>query len=355
MQNLNLRVVLHTILFGSTLFVFSCKGKMAKEQTINREDTIPVKVIALQQGTSSAVILASGLFTTDDETALAFKNGGIINKIYVREGDAVSKGQLLATVNLTEVDAGVQQAVLAYEKAERDYQRAAQLYKDSVATLEQMQNAKTGMDVARQQREAARFNKQYSEIRATTSGYVLKRFVNEGQMTGPGTPVLLINGARQGNWLLKVGVSDAQWAAIKTGDKATIRIDALPGKTLNAFVFKKSEGIDPTSGTFNLQLKINDLSMPALASGMFAKAEIVPSQKVTAWSIPYDALLDGDAGKGYVFITNDGKTAKKIPVSIGAVQKDHVQITGGLEQVQSLIVSGSAYLNDGSFIRIQEK
>lgn len=51
--------------------------------------------------------------------------------------------------------------------------------------------------------------------------------------------------------------------------------------------------------------------MPALASGMFAKAEIVPSQKVTAWSIPYDALLDGDAGMGDVFITNDGKTAKK--------------------------------------------
>lgn len=43
------------------------------------------------------------------------------------------------------------------------------------------------VDVARQQREAARFNKQYSEIRATTNGYVLKRFVNEGQMTGPGT------------------------------------------------------------------------------------------------------------------------------------------------------------------------
>lgn len=114
---------------------------MAKEQTINREDTIPVKVIALQQGTSSAVILASGLLLLMTKQRLLLKTAALLTRYMC---DAVSKGQLLATVNLTEVDAGVQQAVLAYEKAERDYQRAAQLYKDSVATLEQMQNAKTG-------------------------------------------------------------------------------------------------------------------------------------------------------------------------------------------------------------------
>ena len=66
---------------------------------------------------------------------------------------------MLATLNLTEVNAAAEQASLAYQKAERDYERASNLYQDSVATLEQMQNAKTALDVARQQYNSAGFNR----------------------------------------------------------------------------------------------------------------------------------------------------------------------------------------------------
>lgn len=336
------------------LMLQSCGQKAGKTGSPFAEDTIPVKVIQLQQTASSNVIPATGLFTTDDETLLSFKTGGVVSRIYVKEGDAVSKGQLLATVNPTEVEAGVQQVELAYQKAERDYQRAVQLYKDSVATLEQMENAKTALDVAKQQREAARFNKQYTEIRATASGYVLKRFMSEGQMAGPGMPVLMINGARQNNWLLKVGVSDVQWAAIKVGDNAEISIDAAPGKKIKATVFKKSEGLDPASGTFSVQLRLAE-SVQNIASGMFARAEIYTRDKVSAWTVPYDAVLDGDGKMGFVFVTSDNQTAKKVEVAIGEVRHDNILITGGLENAGSLIVSGSAYLNDGSPIRIQDK
>ena len=73
------------------------------------------------------MIQTSGLFTTDDETYLAFKTGGIIEKIYVKEGDAIRKGQLLATLNLTEIEAQVAQARLSFEKAKRDF-RASKIY-----------------------------------------------------------------------------------------------------------------------------------------------------------------------------------------------------------------------------------
>lgn len=337
----------------SVMLAFSCGNKKHQDKQV-QEDVIPVKLQELEQGSDGAVIHASGLFTTDDETVLSFKNGGVINKIYVKEGDAIKEGQLLATLNLTEINAGAQQAALAEEKAERDYQRASKLYRDSVATLEQMQNARTALDVARQQLRAATFNRRFSEIRATVSGYVLQRFANEGQVVGPGTPVLQVNGAGDGEWLLKVGVSDRQWAAISRGDRASVQSDALPGKMLDASVFKKSEGIDPASGTFLIHLKIKGKAGAALASGMFAKADIFPSRKAAGvWSIPYDALLDGDGGSGYVFITNDRQTASKVAVQVGEIRKDKVLITAGLENAKYLVVSGSPYLNDGSKIKVQ--
>lgn len=343
------------ILVAASLLLYSC-GNTSREETDADSDAIPVRLMSLQQQDTSAAIHASGLFTTDDETILSFKNGGVIDRIYVKEGDAVKAGQLLAKLNLGEINALAAQAQLAFEKAERDYNRARQLYLDSVATLEQMENAKTGMEVARRDWDAVKFNQRYAEIKAPANGYVLMRLANEGQVVGPGTPVLQVNGAAKGDWLLKVGVSDRQWAAIQVGDKATVYADAFANESIAAVVFRKSESVDPNSGTFSIQLKVvGTAGLPAVASGMFAKAEIIPARTSGAWYIPYDALLDGDAGKGYVFVTNDGRTARKVQVQIGRMDKDKIAITGGLEEVKSLIISGSPYLTDGSRITVQNE
>lgn len=340
------------LIFTAAIITGSCHSKKNAETQRTAQDTIPVKVMSLEKADSRQSIYASGQFTTDDETSLGFKNGGVINRIFVKEGDAVTRGQLIATLQLAEINAQAEQATLGMQKAERDYNRASSLYKDSVATLEQMQNAKTALDVARQQVNAVKFNQSYSEIKAPGNGYVLRKFANEGQVVGPGTPVVMVNGGRQGNWLLKAGVSDRQWAAIQIGDKATITTDALPGQQISATVSKKSEGVDPTSGTFIIQLQLAQ-KPTAVASGLFGKATIIPSHTVSAWAIPYDALLDGDQNQGYVFITNDNKTAQKIKVSLGGIENNKVLVTGGLDSVKALIISGNAYLNHNSPITIQ--
>jgi len=349
---MNKKLINSFIALLCVVLAFSC-GRSKKDKEVSGEDIIPVKLLTLQHGGGGSAVPVSGMFTTDDETVLSFKNGGVITRILVKEGDAIQKGQLLATLNPTEIEAGTQQATLAMEKAERDYQRASRLYKDSVATLEQMQNARTALDVARQQLKSASFNRSFTEIKATAGGFVLQRFASEGQIVGPGTPVLQINGAGKGIWYLKGGISDRGWASVSIGDQASVYSDALPGKVLRAEVFKKSESVDPASGTFLVYLKIKDKGTD-LASGMFGKAEIHSSRtSVNSWIIPYDALLDGDAGKGYVFITNDRKTARKTEVSVGEIGKDQVVITGGLEDAKFLIISGSPYLNDGSSIKLQ--
>ncbi|MGN6490793.1 MAG: efflux RND transporter periplasmic adaptor subunit [Agriterribacter sp.] len=345
----------YTIIFVAALCAgvasTSCNTRAEKLDT-KKEELIPVKLMPLQQEAMQQVIHASGQFSTDDETNLAFKSGGIINRVLVKEGDAVKKGELLATLNLTEINAAAEQASLAYQKAQRDYERASNLYKDSVATLEQMQNAKTAMEVAKQQYASAGFNQRYAEIRATRNGYVLKKYLNDGQYAAAGTPVLQVNGAGETGWVLKAGVSDYQWAAIQVEDKATISTDAAPGKELSATVVRKPEGVDPVSGTFIIHLKLNDRLNIAVASGLFGKAAIHPAHSSSAWAIPYDALLDGDANEGYVFVTNDNATAQKVKVQVSKIESGKVIIASGLENAKALIVSGSAYLNDGSKINV---
>lgn len=339
---------------GSALLLQACSDSQGKnKKSIIPADQIPVRIMELTKTDAQSTIHASGQFTTDDETNLAFKTGGVIEKIYVKEGDAVSKGQLLATLNLTEINAQVSQARLAWEKATRDYERVSRLYKDSVATLEQFQNAKTGLDVALQQYEAAKFNRTYSEIRALGNGYILKKMANEGQVIQPGTPVFQTNGARNGKWILKVGVSDNEWAAISVNDKVSVHCDAQD-TTFPAFVSRKSESTDPFTGLFTIEITLKESLPNAIASGMFGKAEIIPSKQSSHWTIPYDALLDADAGSGYVFVTDDLKTARKAEVKLAGINPDHVLVSSGLENAKALIISGSAYLRDNSTIRIIE-
>lgn len=337
--------------FPLTVALYAC-GSRAADETTTRQDVIPVKVMPLRQQNSALTITASGQFTTDDEVYLSFKTGGVISSITVKEGDPVHRGQVLATLHLTEIDAQVNQAQLAYEKAVRDHQRTTNLYKDSVATLEQWQNSATSLEMARQQVSTAQFNRSYSVVRATQDGYVLRKMASAGQLISAGSPVLEINGARNSSWLLRVGVSDQQWASIKTGDKAAITIPSLSGTTLPGVVSRKAEGIDPQSGTFIIDVKVTASGTNAIAAGMFGKCSIHSGTTGTAWAIPYDALLDGNGTSGFVFVTNDNKTARKVPVTITGIQKDQVLINGGMENAQSLIISGSAYLNDQTPIRI---
>ncbi|SKB34933.1 RND family efflux transporter, MFP subunit [Parapedobacter luteus] len=341
-----------SVVLGLLLSAGAC-GHRKQQESLPGTEVIPVVVVPLASRDTVQSVSATGVFTTDDETVLSFKNGGVIQHIQVKEGDAFKRGQLLASLEPTEINTAVKQSQLALEKAERDYKRARQLYLDSVATLEQLENTQTALEVARQDAERATYNLGHTSIRATFDGYVLQRPVNPGQIVGPGTPVLVVSGTGRSGWLLKVGVSDRQWAAIRVGDSATVYSGAIADGAMRAVVLRKSEGIDQQSGTFTVYLKLLDKQLPALASGMFGKAEIRLAGKKDAWFIPYEALLDGDAGTGYVFVTDDGKTAKRVQVQIGDIQRDHVMITGGLEDAQSLIVSGSPYLRDGSTITVK--
>ena len=331
-----------------TVLLFSCGEKKEVESTtIN--DTIPVKVMQVSSELVSTTIETSGQFTTEDETILSFKTGGIVEKVLVKEGDAIKAGQLIATLNMTEIKAQVQQAKIAVEKAKRDNMRAENLFRDSVATLEQLQNSKTALDIAEQQMKTAQFNERFSEIRANKNGFILKKFINEGQVIAPGSPAFQVNGASNNNWLLKVAVSDRDWSTIAKGDKATI----IAGETeIAATVSRKSESADQVTGSMWLMIEPIEKIQLNIASGTFGKAKIMPAASTKAWLVPYDAILDGNAGEGYVFVARADNTAEKVKVSIGNIVNGKVLVTGGLDSIKTIITTGNAYLNDKSPIKI---
>ncbi len=343
-------VLIVPVLVSASL-VSCTDSKSESLKIVRKSDPIPVKILELESIDQSTPILTSGKITTDNETQLAFKTGGVLDQVFVQEGDRINRGQLLATLNLREINAVVSQSKFLLEKSQRDFERTENLFRDSVATLEQMQNARTALDVAREQLQATEFNKQFSKIVAPQNGFVLRKFVNPGQVIAIGAPVLLVNGVSNNGWLLRVNASDKQWAAIQLNNKANVTLDAFAGREFQAKVLRKSETSDPATGTFSVDLLVKNED-EKLVSGMFGSAKITTARKTKVWSVPYEAVLDANGNEGFVFVTPDYKTAIKVPVTISSIEKDKVSITGGFEKVSTLIVSGSAYLNDQADITI---
>lgn len=329
-----------------------CKEKAATPVATAAETAISVKLQPVTDTVYAPVLRYSGKIASASEANLSFKTGGIISRMYVKEGDAVVRGQLLAMLDLTEINAQVQQAVQGAEKAQREVTRAKNLYQDTVATLEQYQNATTQHQVANEQLRIARFNQQYAQIRATGPGTILRKLMNEGELAAPGAPVFYINGNAGNDWVMRFGVSDKDWAVLHKGNRGLVSLDAYPLKTFEGIVSQIAGGADPANGTYEVEVKVLP-GAARFAPGLFARVELQPTERQSVTLVPIEALIEADGKKGFVYTVNpDGKTVQRHAVTIAFLEKDKAAIVSGLDGVTQVITEGVGYLTEQSVVRI---
>jgi RND family efflux transporter MFP subunit len=313
-------------------------------------------------------IFAAGRLSAKEEIKLSFKTGGIIKGIYVRQGQTVREGQLLAELDLVEIGAqteqarlgrhqaqiGIENAKLALRLAERDYQNALGLYRDSVATLEQLQNAEIQLSNARNQLEAARanlniserqitvadVNYRYSRIFAPTDGVILLRLAETNELAGPGLPVLLF-GAKNKLQVIKVNIVDRDIVHIAAGDSAEVRFDAFPAQLFQGVVREIAGTADPFTGTYEVEIEVLP-TRHSLLSGFIGSVRLRSGEVARLFAVPVDAL----AGAGAVFALREGR-AVKIPVDIARIRGRRLLVSGDLQDGEPIIISNVGYLEDG--------
>ena len=196
----------------------------------------------------------------------------------------------------------------------------------------------------------AKFNQNYAEIRATTDGKIIKKIMNEGEIASPGMPVFFMNSAGTNDWLVKVGIPDRDWARLKLGNIASIKIDAYPGETFGGVVSQLAQAPDGMSGLYQVEVKLNGCTK-ALATGLFAKTEIKPNSESTYVTIPVDAVIEGNGNEAFVYTTANNK-AHKQPVKVAFLKDGKVMLSAGLEKGVKVVTDGSAYLTDGVGVKV---
>lgn len=332
------------------LLLASCSKPKDSAVQASGDQPVAVRLAPVRLAQANRPIILTGSIASDSEAKLAFKIGGIVAEVLTDEGARVQKGQLLARLDLTEINAQVTAARIAADKAARDLKRAQALYADSVITLEQLEDLTSAHDAARQSLEIASFNAKHAEIRAPQSGTILKKLMNPGEVAGPGTPVLMMIGGA-GNWVLRASLTDREWAQIKIGTTASVELDAWPGERFTARVKEVAAGADPFTGLYQVELQLAGVNRP-LAQGLFARAELSGTDQGSFQYVPIEAVIEGDGSQAFVFVPDGDNAVTKRQVSVAFIAGREVAVSRGLEGVKQVVTAGSPFLTETSSITI---
>ena len=319
------------------------------EQTDQKK--IAVKTVNVIQKELSIPIHASGTLLASTESKLSFKIPGVLDRIFVHKGEKVKKGQLLAQLDLVEIKSGVNQAQSAYNKAKRDFERVNNLFIDSVATLEQFQNAETGLEISSAALKATKFNLKYSQIHAPSNGNILYQFGEEHELLGAGMPLFLF-GSIEGSWVINLGVTDREVVNLQIGDSAGVVFDAYPDKKYFAHISEIGGSANPMTGTFEIQLKV-EKNKEKLFSGFVADVTIFPQERKKYSLIPAESLFEATGDDGFVYhVLEQENRVEKINIKIDNIIDGQLAVSEGLQGVKQVVTDGAPYLRDGSEIVI---
>jgi RND family efflux transporter MFP subunit len=336
-------------LFLTAVSLTACSKETptAKPKT---DAAFPVQTIIVAPGNMVRTLNAVGTVRYRRETPLGFTTGGKVSSVRFDEGDFVKRGALIAALDTTLVTSDLQVADAERGRAQADFERIAALYKDGWVTKQRFEAAQAAAQASTARVSQARFATGTAQVYAPSSGIILSRNVEPGQVVGVGTPVVILGQADQG-FVFRAPVVDRDAAKLRVGMTAEIVLDAVDGGPITATISEIEGQANSATGAFTVQF-----SLPARAkirAGQIGSANItLPMTESNALQIPASALFGVRTGEGLVYVV-DAKTnrVETRNVVIQQVMDEFVIVTGGLQQGDQIVVSGGEKLRIGAKVR----
>ncbi|MBL7763592.1 MAG: efflux RND transporter periplasmic adaptor subunit [Chitinophagaceae bacterium] len=295
--------------------------------------------------------------------------GGVVRAIYVKQGQAVRKGQLIMKLDnaiaLQQVDAAKSQIAgleAQVKLAESIYQRQQNLWKDNIGTEVQVLQAKTNaenaaaqLNAAKAQVRVAQESADLSNVYAEINGTIDVVNVKVGEFFSPQSAAMTATGIRivnTGDLKVLVQVPENYSERVKTGGTIKVTLPEVNNKVFYSKITVAGRLIDPVSRTFFIEGKIPQDK--DIKPNQIAKVQILDYSNNAAITIPVNTLQTDDKGK-YVLVavTENGKMyARKKAVTIGELYGDKLEIKSGLAAGDKIITEGFQSLYEGQLIAI---
>jgi len=324
----------------------ACGGKEDSTQSAMSTE-VPVSVTTATRGKlKSALSLVGNVNASADVNVIA-ETQGTVTAVFVKVGSRVREGTVLVQVDDEIPRSTAAAADINFQKAQRDYQRAEELYQENSISVSQLDASRLAVKAAENQRDIARRQLANTRIKSPIAGTVNARFVDVGTMVQPGSQVANIVDISL--LKVKVNVSEREAFQLKPGDRVEVSTDVYPGKVFAGILDNIASKSDEAH-TYPVEIIVRNTADHPLKAGLFARIAFVSIAPTEALTIPRLALI-GSIKDARVFAVRGG-VARLCTVVIGTQSADRLEVASGLAEGDTVVVSGQNNLVDQARVQI---
>jgi len=334
---------LQSIFYIAISAIVLAAGCTGRTETVKTDKVIPVKTLTVS---GSAITFEHNYVGTAEESfaiSLSFSGMGTVDRVAVSEGQRVSKGQLLATLNSATVQNAYEVANSTLQQTQDAYDRLKSLHDKGSITDIQFVEVQTGLAQAKAMEAIARKSVEDADLYAPFAGIIAKRSVEEGANAMPGVSAFKLVSIDEMN--VKVPIPENEIGSIKTGQSATITVPALGNREYRGTVHQKGVEANPVSRTYNIQIRLKNPQLE-LMPGMVCKVYLVQDASASHIIIPNKSVHNAPDGRRFVWLA-EGNTAKRRFITTGALTDFGVTVESGLSDGDRLITEGYNKVSEG--------
>lgn len=329
----------------------SCGEAEAIDQNAQEKPVIsvPVEVAPLSIGQISSNYTTTAILEAKEEAFVVPRASGIIEHIYVEEGDYVEKGQILAQIEPRRYHLNLDRAKADLVGVEKELAKINKVYHKQLVSDDTYDKLTAQYDSANATLSLAELDLKEATITAPISGYIAQRNAKVGNLSESFQRERMFHIVQQKALYGIVYLPEKELSKVHKEQQASLDLTAFDGVDILAFVERISPVIDSKTGTFKVTLRVPNPDH-LLKSGMFAQVKLNYDTKQNAILLPRKALLTIDDSVN-VFVVKDG-VASKQAVTVGYQEGEVVEILSGLSGTEMVVITGHQNLRDQAPVEI---
>ncbi|MDR3279702.1 MAG: efflux RND transporter periplasmic adaptor subunit [Synergistaceae bacterium] len=372
-------------LAGTGFYFLVFKRQAAVSQEIKPETATeaPVAYVRVEIATNDKIVRDSIVQNMSIEAVnrvqMTPRVTGRLERLHVRTGEAIKKGQLVATLEHDQQNAliGSTEAQVASARADSERSRAEmvnaktnldryeRLLKEGFSTQQQYDSISTAYASARAGHNASLAKErqvaaELGRVKSTQQDYIMHSpldgtvlsdySLSSGAMISPNSPIVDIADMRRLKATLRI--PEVKIFVVNPGMDVLLKFDALPDEEFRGKVTRIDPYVDPSTRTSAVEIELDNESIGnRLRPGMFGQAAIVEREFQNSVLLPESAIQNSSTAQ-YVFTEENG-TARLRNIKTGLRQGNFLQITEGVTSGDRIIVFGGSNINDGDRVAIQ--
>ena len=283
---------------------------------------------------------------------------GILNKVYVKEGQKVIKDEILATID----DGGLSQQLLLLKSNEQlaktTFERQKRLWDQQIGSEIQYLQAKTSYD---SQKNATRqLKKQLGKftIRAPFSGIIDNIFKEKGTVVAPGPGAEIFRIINLSNMYIETDVPESYISSIKKNKMVEVNFPIL-GRSYDTSIRQVGNFINPSNRTFRIEVGIPNLD-GEIKPNLTAKLRLNDYSNSNAILIPQSIISENAKGQQFIYVVKDNKEknqvyAERLVIETGKTNGDFIEVTKNLDANVEVILEGARSVNNGQVVKVINK